>query len=431
MHHKFNKTHSISRKLLKVVFTIYFSLTILMTAIHIMVEYEYTKNVINEELECLEKTFKPAITTAMWELNSEQLKALTDGIYNLAIVTGVEITDNEGHIKEKRGLAAGIDKVINSDLFYYQMQIYREFDNKQIYLGKVRFYSDSSVIINRVKMGFMLILLNAVIKSSILIILFLWAFQKYLFNPISRLTQQIERIDLKNIGDIRIDLNINEENELKRLERSFNKMLNQLQIDRDYFNNLQMQHQDRLERQVNKRTGELEEAIEELNKIAFKDSLTHLKNRRSFFEEGKNYMSIARRVKQPMSLLMVDLDYFKSINDTYGHMIGDRVLIDFAEKMSHQLRESDLFARIGGEEFTIILNNTDCNGAKVVAEKMCRLIENSVFKEGDIEFSYTISIGVTDLEEKDKQIDDLIRRADIALYRAKEAGRNQVQLYCD
>ncbi len=431
MHYKFNKKHSISRKLLKVVFTIYFSLTILITGIHVMVEYEYTKNIINDELKRLEKTFKPAITTAMWELNSEQLKALTDGIYNLAIVTGVEITDNEGLIKEKRGRAVGIDKVDNSDLFYYQMKIYREFDNKLIYLGNVRFYSDSSVVINRVKMGFMLILLNAVIKSSILIILFLWAFQKYLFNPISRLTQQIEKIDLKNIGDIRIDLNINEENELKRLEMSFNQMLTQLQIDRDYSNDLQMQHQDRLEHQVIKRTRELEEAIEELNKIAFKDPLTHLKNRRSFFEEGKNYMSIARRVKQPMSLLMVDLDYFKAINDTYGHIIGDKVLIDFAEKITDLLRESDLFARIGGEEFTIILNNTDCHGAKVVAEKMCRLIENSVFKEEDVELSYNISIGVTELDEDDKQIDDLIRRADIALYRAKEAGRNQVQLYCD
>ncbi len=331
MHYKFNKKHSISRKLLKVVFTIYFGLTILITGIHVMVEYEYTKNIINDELKRLEKTFKPAITTAMWELNSEQLEALTDGIYNLAIVTGVEITNNEGFIKEKRGRAVGIDKLVNSDLFYYQMKIYREFDNKLIYLGNVRFFSDSSVVINRVKMGFMLILLNAVIKSSILIILFLWAFQKYLFNPISRLTQQIEKIDLQNIGDIRIDLNINEENELKRLEKSFNQMLTQLQIDRDYFNDLQMQHQDRLERQVIKRTRELEDAIEEINKIAFKDPLTHLKNCRSFFEESKNYMSIARRVKQPMSLLMVDLDYFKSINDTYGHIIGDKVLIDFAE----------------------------------------------------------------------------------------------------
>ncbi len=426
----FNKKTSISHKLLKVVFTIYFSLTIIITAFHVLVEYQYTKNAINDELVRLEATFKPPITTAMWELNSEQMHALTTGIYNLSIVVGVEIIDGDGVIEEHQGRISGAESSDNTDLFFHQMDIYRKFDNKLIYLGQVRFFSDSSVVIKRVKMGFFLIVLNALIKSTILIVLFLWAFQKYLFKPISKLTQQIKQIDLENIENIRIDLNLTEMNELKQLETSFNQMLTQLQIDHESFNEVQKQQKNKLETQVVKRTRELEDAIEELNKIAFKDPLTHIKNRRSFFEEGKNYMSIAHRLKQPLALLMIDLDFFKTINDTYGHVIGDKVLVDFADKVSGLLRESDLFARIGGEEFTVILNNTDCNGAQIVADKMCDLIQQTIFKEEDIEVAYNISIGVTEMDEQDKTIDDMIHRADIALYRAKEGGRNQVQLYC-
>lgn len=420
--------HSISHKLLRVVFAIYFSLTLIITAVHIAVEYRHTKTRVQYELSNLEQTFEPALTMAILELNDEQLQAISNGIINLTFVVGMDFIDSDGQIQQHLGRTQGKAQNKNTDLFYHQFEIHRKFENKMIYLGDVRFYSDSSVIIDQVKVGFYLIALNAVIKSTILIILFLWAFKKYLFRPITALKQQVGQIDLNNIQDSSIDLQIQDRNELKSLEESFNQMLVHLQIDRDNVHELQRIQQHKLQLLVDGRTRELEQAVEKLNEIAFNDSLTGLKNRRSFLELGNNYISIATRSQLPLALLMVDIDFFKNINDTYGHAVGDKVLVDFSDRISRQLRDSDLLTRIGGEEFAIIMNNTDCKGAQIAAEKMCRLVENSQFKDTQVELRYTISIGVTEMLADDNKIEDILNRADKALYRAKNAGRNQVQV---
>ncbi|MDX2507264.1 MAG: diguanylate cyclase [Gammaproteobacteria bacterium] len=427
--------YSISYKLLRVVFAIYFSLTLIITAVHIAVEYAHTKNRIQYELSNLEQTFEPALTMAILELNDEQLYAIANGIFNLTIVVGLDVIDSEGQIQQHLGRTLGRTlgnaQNNNTDLFFHQFEIHRKFENKMIYLGDVRIYSDSSVIFDRVKIGFYLIALNAVIKSTILIILFLWVFKKYLFRPITALIQQVAQIDLNNIQDSSIDLQIQDRNELKSLEESFNQMLIHLQIDRDNINELQRIQQHDLELLVIERTRELKQAVDKLNEIAFNDPLTGLKNRRSFIELGNKYMSIAARSHLPLALIMIDIDFFKNINDTYGHAVGDKVLVDFSDKISRQLRGSDLLTRIGGEEFAIIMNNTDCNGAQIAAEKMCLMIEKSQYKDAQVELCYTVSIGVTQMSADDKSIDVILNRADKALYRAKNAGRNQVQVLGD
>ncbi|WP_456395429.1 GGDEF domain-containing protein [Desulfurobacterium sp.] len=168
----------------------------------------------------------------------------------------------------------------------------------------------------------------------------------------------------------------------------------------------------------------LEEHELVLQKLATKDMLTGAYNRWKFLEDFKSEFERARRYKYPISLVMFDIDHFKKVNDTYGHDAGDRVLEKIAKIVRDNIRKVDMFVRWGGEEFIIFLSNTDKKGATVLAEKIRKKIENTVFDEvGKV----TVSFGVTELKEGDT-IDNLLKRVDEVLYRAKRLGRNRVEV---
>jgi diguanylate cyclase (GGDEF)-like protein len=161
--------------------------------------------------------------------------------------------------------------------------------------------------------------------------------------------------------------------------------------------------------------------------MASKDSLTDLYNRRFFENIAKNTISVAKRQKTNFSSLMIDIDKFKNINDTYGHSTGDEVLKSLAGILKKFTRESDVVARFGGEEFVILLPNTDIAGAKIIADKIRLRVEGNQLQINGASINYTISIGVSQFNETiDTLVDTILDRADKALYEAKNAGRNKV-----
>lgn len=183
-----------------------------------------------------------------------------------------------------------------------------------------------------------------------------------------------------------------------------------------------------LESKVNQRTKELREANKKLLKISTIDYLTNLSNRRHFFEIGSKAFLLAKRENKNISIICIDIDFFKQINDTYGHDIGDEVLKFVANKMIKSVRKSDIVARTGGEEFTILLHNTDENSALIIAEKLRTSIENNNYTKDDLEVKVTISLGISQLKEDDEELDFIISRADKALYIAKK-NRNKSVIY--
>jgi diguanylate cyclase (GGDEF)-like protein/PAS domain S-box-containing protein len=173
--------------------------------------------------------------------------------------------------------------------------------------------------------------------------------------------------------------------------------------------------------------SELYALKEEFKKQANTDSLTELYNRRYFFEHAEREFHRAKRHLRILSLISIDIDHFKSINDQYGHPLGDQVLISVAECLLPCIRQEDILARIGGEEFSILLPETTLQSAKVVAERI-RLNQSNISIEGKLkeEITLTVSIGVTCIRFEDDKFDDFFTRADKALYQAKALGRNQV-----
>jgi diguanylate cyclase (GGDEF)-like protein len=167
-------------------------------------------------------------------------------------------------------------------------------------------------------------------------------------------------------------------------------------------------------------------ANEKLQEMVSKDFLTGVSSRLYFYEQSQSAFEFARRANMPLSVLLFDIDKFKSVNDTYGHDGGDEVLKKFAMKIKENLRQSDIFGRLGGEEFCICINNIDIKGAVALANKLRIVIERTNCDVETRVINITTSIGVAQMNSSDTNIDDIIKRADIALYQAKNRGRNQV-----
>jgi len=176
--------------------------------------------------------------------------------------------------------------------------------------------------------------------------------------------------------------------------------------------------------------GELREANERLRRLAFRDGLTGLYNHRYFQELMDRELSRAARYGRPFSLILFDIDHFKRVNDTYGHLRGDIVLRAVSATVMRLTRESDIAARYGGEEFAVILPETDLKGGAVLAERLRREIERMVIPAEGEAIRVTISLGVATYEPgmTPKEKSDIIDAADRALYNSKRTGRNRVSI---
>lgn len=164
----------------------------------------------------------------------------------------------------------------------------------------------------------------------------------------------------------------------------------------------------------------------EVQKQAITDTLTGLYNRRGFEELGRREVERAVRFERPLSALMFDIDLFKQVNDQHGHAAGDQVLSNLAMRCSTELRQIDLLGRYGGDEFVVLLPETDAESARQVAERLRRSIGNASFLSGTVALRLTLSVGVATLGSQVATLNALVLRADQALYEAKHRGRNRV-----
>ncbi|MGD6804574.1 histidine kinase N-terminal 7TM domain-containing diguanylate cyclase [Rossellomorea aquimaris] len=167
-----------------------------------------------------------------------------------------------------------------------------------------------------------------------------------------------------------------------------------------------------------------------LEHLAYHDELTQVYNRRAFFTQCKRAYKESQEDSSPFTVIIMDIDHFKSVNDTYGHNVGDQLLVHVVKSCQSQLKKEDLFARYGGEEFVLALKGYTCQEAESLAERIRLYLETEPFKVKDINIVATMSFGVAEAEpENAETLFDLLNKADKALYSAKAAGRNRVQVY--
>lgn len=449
------KNTSLSKELIIVVFKIYFSITLLITFSHMYIEYLHTKNNIKRELEQISLSFIPSVSSALWNLDDVQKAAIMKGIMLLPSVSGVEFTDQDnkdvGHVYGEKF------NRLSTHSFYYEAELkHKNPEDQLVHIGAMRLYSDHTIVLKRIELGFIMIFVSAMVKSALLILLIIWAFRLMLNRPLTEITTHVEKINLNNIIKEKVTFPFKSNNELKRLQDSFNQMLEKISADKEKILSVEHEIQRRLEHEVQLRTEELTAANIRLKELASTDELTKIYNRRMFFEVAIKYFKSAQRdlnvdtdsednsanhSKQAdtpensiekagnLCFLMLDIDHFKRINDNYGHHIGDEILKLYAKTINELLRQGDLFGRLGGEEFGVLLQDTDLEGSKAIAEKIRQAIEDCVYEDNECRVTMTTSIGISEIYAIDNSISEIQKRADEALYQAKNGGRNRWMLY--
>ncbi len=196
-----------------------------------------------------------------------------------------------------------------------------------------------------------------------------------------------------------------------------------------------------MEKKIASRTAKLQQALQDVKylkeryeSMSMIDDLTGLFNRRYFYAQAAVIISSLERYGQGLCVLILDLDFFKKINDTYGHMTGDQVLIDVAATLKEEMRDSDILVRFGGEEFVVVFTNTDCQNGFIFAERIRKSINALSWNLDDEQVKITVSIDMTCLDAAESSkpginIDHLIHCADVALYRSKAEGRNRSTIF--
>ncbi|HIF51823.1 MAG TPA: GGDEF domain-containing protein [Thiotrichaceae bacterium] len=231
-----------------------------------------------------------------------------------------------------------------------------------------------------------------------------------------------------------IQTGVDEAETIEDIKKTINTRMEVLQSNMDQFINVEQSrkktsegyHQALVERisSMEEETEKLRETIVIERNKAYNDALTGIPNRMAFDERITHEFQRWQRYNSKLTLCLVDIDKFKGVNDTYGHKAGDIVLKTIAEKCASKVRKSDFFCRYGGEEFALILPETDLSAAITVAETIRESIERCSFQYGDKDVSVTVSCGLAEVKGKDT-LDKVFQRADKALYKAKETGRNR------
>jgi diguanylate cyclase (GGDEF)-like protein len=401
---------SIALHLLTTIFSVYFLVAVVVTVVQLFKEYEDTKAKFYKEIQTLPATFNRGIVNSVWTYNKELLHSILLGMHNLPIVVGIKVES----IDHKMDLQIGAVLNEKNEITYYdssgKVTVQKEFGfgsdtlfkyefpmdytgvafDHKVPLGKVTLYSNNQLVFDRVKYGFILILINSIIKTIALWFIIYYFIKKYLGQPLEEFTTKIRKQDVQSPQAIDLNIHWTDTNELLILKDSYNQM------------------------------------IERLNKhkfLSITDKLTGIFNRLKLDEALKDEFNRSNRFKSSFGIIIIDIDYFKRVNDTYGHIVGDQVLTRFAKILKENIRKVDILGRWGGEEFMIICPETDFQGTIKVAESLREIISKYEFPTiNNISASFGIS-----MYDGDENIDKVIARADNALYKAKENGRNRVE----
>jgi len=267
-----------------------------------------------------------------------------------------------------------------------------------------------------------LVLVGALV--GLVLIFFASVAARWTTSPIIKITEEASNLDPQN-PDNSIQLR-EDYAEVKTLSSVLRDLIRNLANKTREMNELNTH----LEARVTERTQALEQANQQLEMTARTDALTGLNNRRHYFELGEVAMKKAIRAANPLSVIMFDADHFKAVNDTYGHGAGDDALVHLGQLAQRVLRDTDILARVGGEEFAIVLENTTEEAAAEVAERLRLGIESTPLPLEHGPLGLTVSVGVACVTPTGTDdLDALLALADKALYAAKRAGRNRVVRY--
>jgi|GEM_PF-2631560 len=431
------KKSALMKRLIFTIFSLYFILAVVVSAVHIFFEYDNIRHQIAVDLESIYTSSSDPLSTAIWNFNSEQITKVVEGLVTLNFISGVDITGNGDDLNTTVG---HVD--IDNALIFKGPIIYKENLLDQ-HLGTLTLYADHMIIIDRIRVNVIFIIANAFIKTFFLSLIILTVGNQLIGKPLAELVKSVRRLNLDSLEDtekskVHLTSKLHKKaNEITELIDAYNQTLDKLYSRTKQRDEARQELEDKnlnLEEMVSKKTIALQDKVSQLNDanqrleiLANTDSLTGLLNRRYFFERSAIERSRLRRNNNQAGVLIIDVDFFKSVNDNYGHPAGDAVLVVISKILKDNVRQHDLVARFGGEEFAILLVDVDIDHAITLAERMRKNIERQkVIYKGNI-IKSTASFGLSMLAPESDSVESALAHADKLLYAAKEDGRNNLK----
>ncbi len=399
-------------------------------------ERDYSQQDLSKQAEIVLKTTAIAMRDELYSLKIDELRDLANKIDENDEITLFIVYDKNGKMLVDSRTSGWIFTqtvdVLGKDLVSLSVnETYYEWLPSQLIAGQsVRI---GSKVIGAIAIGFSTKPLERKInditsQGFILATIFIFIGAMFTFGMARRLTAPLS--DLANVasemekGNLNVRANPSKtHDEIGQLSIAFNQMADAIQEREKALRD----QADGLEKTVNERTSEIKEQARILEEMAITDPLTHAYNRRQFYKIAEIEMKLARKNNHPLSVIVIDADHFKLINDTYGHHAGDLALIKLAETCQNAIRDTDVFARYGGEEFVVLMPNTDALAANQIAERIRKRVEEESVESEEKIVRFTISLGVSTFQtSKQPTFDSLLTQADKALYNSKKSGRNRV-----
>ena len=333
----------LSRKLLTRVLSVYFSLTLLVTVGQIFTEYLSTKNHVESELQTLKNTFSSSLTRALWELNHDQVRAISEGLMSLPIVEGLQVRGENGNYIAEYGLRARrspapVDREIIEDhsggVFSFSFPLVFKFSGRESTVGDVTLYSSFDTIFSRIEVGGFFLIGNAIVKTTFLVFLFMTAFRTMLSEPLQNITEQMGNFDPQHPEESKLSIKLDDDNELLQLKESYNGVIDDLIASNNKLNeaqneltlaNKKLDDQNLiLEQEVAKKTASLSQIMLDLEQQ--KDEL--IAHQRELRQENENRQYIEAELRQRNKELAGSMDTLKQAQE--------------------QLLESERMASLGG-----------------------------------------------------------------------------------
>ena len=380
---------------------------------------------------------RPA-TQAAFNIDSNLANTVVESLMKYKIIYQARIIDDVGEDLAFSGHArtGGLFDGLSQQLFGENITITRTLvheESKQK-VGELSIILDTHLLAQQFFHRSVLMMVSGIIRNVLLAAVLLFLFHKTLSKPVLALISQVSALDPLNPEPSLKVPDSHKGTELGQLSDQLNRLLSVLhetQVAQKLTENDLRTHKADLEVLVNERTVELQKANQELERLATTDTLTQIWNLRAFNEQATKELERSKRHSRDAAVMLMDIDHFKLVNDTYGHAVGDEVLKCFAANVASHIRKGDIFGRVGGEEFALLLHNVDEEEALSMAERIRGSVESMDSLPADQVPEelppITVSMGLA--ATANQQLYDLkhlMLQADKALYLAKNEGRNRV-----
>ena len=382
------------------------------SSIHAWLSYQSIERNFDATARDVAETHLPLLSVAIWDIEPQTIQKQITLILKNTSVVYVAITASTGQtfVGGERGMV-GMGKHMVFDIPAPAGNASK--------VGTLDLVVDTRILHRELIQSFLLITIEVVLLAVLILTAVVALLRRDLERPMRQLADYVRNIQADQLSSaVPIALpDVQAYSEIDLVYEGFQVMHNRIKQH--------IVHQDAL---VMERTMQLEKAMESLKQLSITDGLTGCYNRLLFNERMPSEMRRAKRYERPLSIIFCDIDFFKKVNDQYGHSVGDKVLIAFVQCLMQEIRVAvDWVVRYGGEEFVVVLPETRLSSAIEVAERMRRRVEStleSVITSGE-GMTITASFGVAQKTEIDN-IDSLVNRADSCLYVAKSSGRNRV-----